>query len=701
MNAPPKRTVLVVDDSADDRAMIRRLLAKQSREYLILEADTGDAGLEMVRKEQPDCVLTDFYLPDMDGNDFLDALKRQVRGGLPLPVAVLTGEQSDEIAAEALSRGAQDYLAKDGLSSTALARGIENAIEKFQIQRELMESRMAIELRNHKLEVLRDQLQEKVSELDAATRAKDQFMAVMSHEMRTPLNAIIGYSDLLEMELDGTLTPGQREQVKRIQVGGRHLLELINDVLDLARADANKLDVELQAVHLGAVLEEVVSLLENQAAEKNIELVLEPHQGEWPRVRADLRRLRQILTNLIGNALKFTSEGSVRVRCETDADGRVRVHVTDTGIGIDPQILPRVFTDFYQVRGELTREKGGSGLGLAIAQRLARLMGGEILAESMPGEGSTFTLVLLPARSASTPRRSDLDHAAAVQARDTRSERRMSERRRAARSQPVSVVAFGSDELALAELQRRVEPGVRLRWTTQVEHVASLAVEEHAALIVLDIGNGEAAVWRAAHALQDVPELDQTAILLLPSIASIPGEDATTGGIDLGWLSLVPKPFTAAQLTHAVSTAARGCEHEEEGEMDDDSYDVLVVDDDPDSRRVAAKILAEAKLRVRQAPDGESALAEMRRLPPDVVVLDLMMPVLDGFGVLATMRADSTLAAIPVVVLTAKSLTDAERRFLARAAVRVLQKGEHRLADVADLVVRAAERTQSDLRELR
>src|SRR5690606_10059880 len=153
-------------------------------------------------------------------------------------------------------------------------------------------------------------------------------------------------SDLLEMELDGTLTPGQREQVKRIQVGGRHLLELINDVLDLARADANKLDVELQAVHLGAVLEEVVSLLENQAAEKNIELVLEPHQGEWPRVRADLRRLRQILTNLIGNALKFTSEGSVRVRCETEADGRVRVHVTDTGIGIDPQILPRVFTDF-------------------------------------------------------------------------------------------------------------------------------------------------------------------------------------------------------------------------------------------------------------------------------------------------------------------------------------------------------------------
>src|SRR5690606_38546594 len=131
-----------------------------------------------------------------------------------------------------------------------------NTIEKFHIQRELMDSRMAIELRNHKLEVLRDQLQEKVSELAAATQAREQFMAVMSHEMRTPLNAIIGYADLLEMELGGTLTAGQREQVQRIQVGGRHLLDLINDVLDLARADANKLDLDVRAVNLSAVLEE-------------------------------------------------------------------------------------------------------------------------------------------------------------------------------------------------------------------------------------------------------------------------------------------------------------------------------------------------------------------------------------------------------------------------------------------------------------
>jgi CheY-like chemotaxis protein len=148
-------------------------------------------------------------------------------------------------------------------------------------------------------------------------------------------------------------------------------------------------------------------------------------------------------------------------------------------------------------------------------------------------------------------------------------------------------------------------------------------------------------------------------------------------------VSLVPKPFTAEQLTHAVSRAAGNA-------VEQGGHEVLVVDDDPDSRRVATKFLEEAGAAVRQAPDGESALVSMRRHAPDVVVLDLMMPVLDGFGVLATMRADPLLAAIPVIVLSAKSLSEKERAFLARTAVRVLQKGEHRLADIASLVLRAA-----------
>lgn len=690
MSVPPRRSILVVDDSPDDRAVIRRFLGRRDREYDIFEAGTGEAGLAYLREERPDCVLLDYSLPDMDGIAFLEALRADPDRRSSVPIAVLTGQESDDVAAQALKRGAQDYLVKDGLTSPGLVRAIENSIEKFRIQRELEESRMAVELRNHKLEVLRDQLQEKVSELATATQAKDQFMAVMSHEMRTPLNAIIGYSDILEMELDGELSSRQREHVQRIQVGSRHLLDLINDVLDLARADARKLDVDLRAVDLSAVLEEVLALLESQAAEKGIRLVMEECDARLPHVQADLHRLRQILTNLIGNALKFTNEGSVSVRCEAGPDATVRVQIIDSGIGIDPEVLPLVFSEFYQAKGELTREKGGSGLGLAISQRLAHLMGGTIQAESTPGSGSTFTLVLRASVEGSVLREEDVARHAAhmeLQAGGGPASRAGSSRG------PVSVVAFGDHAGSLTELERQVQPGVRLTWTTHASEILDLAVREEAALIVLDIASSEGAAWRAAHALQDVPELSETAILLLPSIPAGAGEESVDTGLGLGWLSLVLKPFTAAQLTHAVSTAVR------KQAVDEDAvgaYDVLVVDDDPDSRRVAAQFLSEARLRVREASDGESALVEMHRSRPDVVVLDLMMPVLDGFGVLATMRADSALAGVPVVVLTAKSLTEAERIFLARTAVKVLQKGEHRLADVAALVLRAAERTQRE-----
>jgi CheY-like chemotaxis protein len=254
---------------------------------------------------------------------------------------------------------------------------------------------------------------------------------------------------------------------------------------------------------------------------------------------------------------------------------------------------------------------------------------------------------------------------------------------------PRPVVAFGSDGDTLDELARRVHPRVRLAWTTDIDEVVPLAVHEHASLVVLDIGAEGGVGWRAAMALKDLDELADAAVLLLPSIPAAAADDPADA-LNLGWVSLVPKPFTAEQLTRAVSNAAATMSTEDRRE-----YDVLVVDDDPDSRRVASEFLTEAGLHVRESSDGESALLEMRRRSPDVVVLDLMMPVLDGFGVLATMRVDPVLSSVPVVVLTAKSLSEAERQFLSRSAVRVLQKGEYRLADVAALVLRAASGARS------
>jgi signal transduction histidine kinase/DNA-binding transcriptional ArsR family regulator len=669
------RTVLVVEDSAADREVVRRLLQMRPRKYTILEATTGAEGLARCRDTRIDCVLLDFFLTDMDGVQFLDALAAPT-GQVPLPVAMITARDDDATASVVLARGAQDYLLKTALTPHALGRAVENTIEKFRILRELDEQRAAVELRNHKLEVLRDELQSKVEDLADATKAKDRFLAVMSHEMRTPLNAILGYAELLDMELEGGLADGQRQQVERIRVGSKHLLGLINDVLDLTRADARKLELDMRPVDLAAVVEEVAALLHAQAEARGLQLVVEPSRGV-PHVQADLQRLRQVLLNLVGNALKFTDEGSVTIRCATEAGGdTVLVQVIDTGIGIDLEVVPLIFNEFYQAKGELTRRHGGTGLGLSISRRLAELMGGSIEVASRLGEGSVFSLRMPSSTAGSALRAEDvLEHDAAMAAHAAIVRRPPPQR---------PVVAFGGDSDTLAELARRVHPRVRLAWTTDIDEVVPIAMREHASLVVLDIGAEGGVGWRAAMALKDLEELADTAVLLLPSIPAAAAGDPVDA-LNLGWVSLVPKPFTAEQLTRAVSDAASTMGTDLRRE-----YDVLVVDDDPDSRRVAFQFLTEAGLRVRESSDGESALVEMHRRSPDVVVLDLMMPVLDGFGVLATMRADPVLSSVPVVVLTAKSLSEAERQFLSRSAVRVLQKGEYRLADVAALVLRAA-----------
>ena len=689
MNPEVPRTILVVDDSPEDRAVVRRLLREAGAQYTVVEAEEGAEGLAKLRESWPDLVLLDFHLPDLEGPEFIDAMRGgRWAGALPVPVVLLTGQDNPGAAVATLNQGAQDYVVKGTLTAHGLARVVENAIEKYTIQRELEEKSAALEERTHalearnaELEAVRSVLQAKLGELADATRAKDQFLAVMSHEMRTPLNAILGYVDLLEMGIGGELGDGQRAHVERIRIGSRHLLELINDVLDLAKADARMLEMDLRPVDLEAVLEEVTALLESRAQVQGITLEVEPCGPAMPHVLADLQRLRQILVNLVGNALKFTESGVVTVRCVPGGDGTVRIAVADTGVGIAPESLALVFNEFYQADSELTRTRGGSGLGLAISQRLARLMGGDIAVESKLGSGSVFTLTIPAADAGSELRLEDVQgHGARMQAGGEEVAPRREPRA------PVVVVAYGPRPEALAQLEKRVQPSVRLVWTTDAESVPDVARRERASLVVLDIASGGPA-WSAAYALRDVPELAATAVLLLPSIPDEAGDDGA-GGLDLGWVSLVPKPFTAAQLTRAVSSAVGEPDEPAGGAIAE--CDVLIVDDDADSRRVASKFLAAAGVEVREAPDGETALEDMRRKAPDVVVLDLMMPVLDGFGVLATMRADPLLASIPVVVLSAKSLTEAERQFLARTASRVLQKGEHRLADVAALVLRAA-----------
>jgi signal transduction histidine kinase len=676
------RSILLIEDNSDDCARITRMLRAGKRRYQLTECHTGEEALALLRSGDRafDCVLLDYHLPDMDGRAFMRELS-----GTPVPVSVLTGNDDDEAAARMLEAGAEDYLLKDGLTAHSLMRSIENVIEKFEIRRQLQAQKAAVELRNRRLELTRDELQLKVSELAAATHARDRFMAMMSHEMRTPLNAILGYTELLELEIDGRLSDGQRKQLERIRVGSRHLLDLINDVLDLARADADKLELDVRPVDVSAVFDEVHALLENQARQRNLAFTVDDVDHALPPVLADLQRFRQIVMNLVSNAIKFTDNGNVRMSAEADAANRViRVRVTDTGIGMTPDVAERAFDEFFQGDDALTRRRGGSGLGLAISRRLARLMNGDIEVISSAGHGSTFVLTLPMAQPDSALRAEDIARHGVRMAMHTSEVERQ-------RGAVVTVAAFGDDSSALEVLAKRVEPSVHLVWTTHEEQLTALVERENVSLVILDVGSKRGVAWRAAQTLSDLPSDRAPAILLLPTLVAT-ADGRVPSGVDLGWVSLVPKPFTAAQLTRAVSTAAG---QDPAAAPTGVQLDVMVIDDDEDSRRVAAKFLSERGMHVHLCSDGETGLADMRNRVPDVVVLDLMMPVLDGFGVLAAMRADAFLSGIPVVVLTAKTLTEAERQFLSRTAVRVLQKGEHRLADIAALVMRAALRTGS------
>jgi signal transduction histidine kinase len=296
----------------------------------------------------------------------------------------------------------KDYAAaRSRALEAALDREREQALE-IELQTQHTQDQAAeLEAQQEELQAAYDQLLARRDELEAArvaaddaNRAKSQFLTTMSHELRTPLNAIGGYVQLMEMGVQGPITEQQRQSLKRIASSQRHLLRLVNAVLDLARIEAGRLEYRLEAVDVDGMVAAVVPMVEPQLAAGMLTLT----RAVDPRlcVRADREKAQQVLINLLTNAVKFTPEGGrVSVRARVDDSSRmVLIEVGDTGIGIPPEQLARVFEPFVQVPSHARKEREGTGLGLAISRDLARGMGGELLASSMPGEGSTFTLAL-------------------------------------------------------------------------------------------------------------------------------------------------------------------------------------------------------------------------------------------------------------------------------------------------------------------
>ena len=485
---------------------------------------------------------------------------------------------------------------------------------------------------------------------DAANRAKSMFLANMSHELRTPLSAVIGYSEMLEEELADLGGAEALSDLGKIQSNARHLLGLINDVLDLSKIEANRMDVALDTFDVHALVTDVAATVEGLVRQKNNRFTLRGNGPDLGGMRTDAVKLRQCLVNLLSNAGKFTTAGEVTlaVRREARAGGDWFVFtVTDTGIGMTPDQLERLFTRFTQADETTTRRFGGSGLGLAISRAFARLLGGDIAVTSEPGSGSVFTLSL-PA-----------DAAPPVPAPHHPTEPREDARTR-------DLVLVIDDEHAQRDLMTRFLSRLGFAVATASDGAAGLVAARRLRprVVLLDVMMPEMGGWSVLSAMKDDPDLLAIPVVMV-TFADDHGLAASLGAADH-----VDKPVDWTRLR---SVMAR---------FHDDAGDVLVVDDDAGARSRLRLALERDGWAVREAGDGEEALACIRTARPRTIFLDLSMPVMDGFAFLDALRGTPEGADIPVIVLTARDVTAAERARLVRAD-RIIEKGSASLAAIA------------------
>jgi signal transduction histidine kinase/CheY-like chemotaxis protein len=512
------------------------------------------------------------------------------------------------------------------------------------------------ELRQHNLEL------EEARELsEVANRTKSQFLANMSHELRTPLNAIIGYSEILQEDAaDG----GQEQLVpdlKKIESAGRHLLGLINDILDLSKVEAGKMEVFIEEVDLPSLLEEVGAIIRPLVVKSGntLELSVAKDIGS---MHTDRTKVKQCLLNVLSNASKFTQNGKLTVAIERTDRAMVQMMISDTGIGMSAEQLGRLFQAFSQADASTTKKFGGTGLGLAITRHFCRLLGGDISVASRVGEGSTFTIVI-PDQAAGLPRSEATIGLSAEPTTNLQEE-----------SGSITVLVVDDDaasrDLLTTSLRRE---GYRTVQARGGDEALKLALKLRPDAITLDVLMPKTDGWAVLGALKANPELCDIPVIMV-TVAPDRGI-----GLSLGAAEVMTKPVDRQQLTsllrHLLSRDGP----------------ILLVEDDMATRDMVRSTIEKMGLTVAEVTNGRLALSWLAENPaPALILLDLMMSEMDGFEFLDTFNSRADWRHVPVVVITAKQLTVAERGLL---AVRtVIEKGDSIDRDIAAAIGKAVGR---------
>lgn len=504
------------------------------------------------------------------------------------------------------------------------------------------------ELKDRELQLgqLVDRLAEARDAAMEATVTKSRFLANMSHELRTPLNAVIGITEMLMDDAQDAGNKETLEPLERIARAGKHLLHLINEILDLSKIEAGKLEINYEAVTLVSLTADVIAEVQALAAKNNNHLVIEC-PSDIGVIRSDPVRLRQIMLNLLSNACKFTENGKVSLsvfRSRRDADEWITIRVTDSGIGMTAEQIARLFQEFSQADSSTTRKYGGTGLGLAITDRLCRMMGGSIEVESKLGVGTIFN-VRLPAER---PPVSDAD---AVEAGSP------SAKRVSGLTNRVLVI---DDDDTVRDLMRRYlsREGFDVVTARGGREGLEFARELHPSVITLDVFMPDMDGWSVLHALKQAPELDHIPVVMMTI------SDERQKGFALGASGYLTKPVDRVQLSELLVRFknVEAAPH------------ALVVEDDLNAREMLRRLLVGEGWKVSVASNGREALDLLTTENSNLILLDLMMPEMDGFEFLDEFRKNPKFAATPVIVVTAADLTPADRARLNGGVEHILQK---------------------------
>ncbi len=501
---------------------------------------------------------------------------------------------------------------------------------------EILADQVSVALDNARSYALSQKAYEEIRETD---RIKTQFLANMSHELRTPLNSIIGFSRVILKGIDGPINEQQQQDLTAIYNSGQHLLGLINDILDLSKIEAGKMELTVDEVNVADTIHGVLSTAVGLVKDKPVKLKQDFDPSQLPTVRADPIRLRQILLNLISNASKFTEEGSIIVNAKAQVSARgmdeVLISVTDTGPGIAQEDLDKLFKAFSQVDSSPTRKTGGTGLGLNISQRLVEIHGGRIGVHSVVGKGSTFYFTIPAYQQQSKP---------------------LPETTPSGKT----VLCVDDDPQIISLYERYLTPqGYNVIGLTDSLKVKQAVLEHRPFAITLDIMMPGRDGWDVITELKSDPATRDFPVIICSIV------EESDRGFSLGAADYLSKPIMEEDLLNALARL----------NGDGGIHNVLVIDDDPNDLRLIEKILVEGgHFKPTLAQGGEAGWDRLLNETPHAVVLDLFMPDMDGFTILERMRANTNLRDLPVLVVSGVELTAEQKEKLNSLGQRLLQK---------------------------